>query len=1565
MKKRFSGVLSFMVALSMALSALTNVVSYAAGEPDMQLYTFGDENGAKDEGEIFDSVNMVDWTKSRIEGDESNPMFEPYEQSYEDGKVWTLKRQYDSKNKNNAAGYVTYKSEGITSFTVSFIIGMNQGYRPENAKFYTSLDNSEFIQHTEIIKTGAEPTEDGDFQRWTYSGYNIPEGTEYLRIEFPGLPDASSDGFKTVQLEKVKINSNAEMDGYNEDVEVDLQYSDNNVATFSWPEFVSDEDFSYVIAWDGQYINTLDKSQTSFSVPVEDNTEYRFDVVAVTDTSDSSVTKTSKLIHSQIKKTDGDDGVFIDQFKFAETINNGKTWSGGTPAWNSDSKSVQRTVQTDNLEVVYEIPEGISSFEVEMLIYNPKSMPGETTFQVKGEDGNWSTVNTEKTDETGSPNWRTVPWVYRADNIPEGSTALKIIFGKVASGNNRQNTVQLHKVTIVKANVGPAFYTWDGELDTERTDTSIKLVVPAISGNPQDIKYIVTKDDEKIEVTDLPFTEYIFKDLIPGQEYSFSVQAINTEDDSKKSSKLTCSATTYAQEDLWGANKVVSEAGENNDEIIMTFPLIDGALSTVYTVIDSDGAVVATVSDGNTYTLRGLSEGNHDYRVQAVAEKADGIHYSTWLYTSVTAGEIEHWGEDAKIDIYNISKDSMDLLWTPFENMDGRSYQIRVNGSEAGVTAENSYKLTNLTPGTEYGVSIVVIENGVEISNALTAQASTSRDRDFYVDFLGSDLSHSDWQENTYYHSAEEIPYIVELNDATFSLTQHVNDPQGPNWGAFYRVKDGSSPDSYIAVDAGAPLSSLRVKTIVTGAESSIKIEYAVDDGQPQYTLGNFDSSEHEWISLEGSYNEVQVGTAGEWDDGKKVRKTDRQVYEHVIDELPPNARFFRIYFSKITSYTGTALRPWRSGTMGFGGTFSDEMTESVNAFDFTSVLADGDSMDSITKNLTLPDQVDGYPVTWKSSKPDIISSEGQFNSENIKNGYKEEGIVFTAEFRRNALDDLPEITRSWSVTAIKNTDNWTTEDFLDFDLSIYPDSASLTTPQDPNAIYTDIMLPESIEGGSDITWSVSDAEHAKLVDGKTVQIIMENDKEVTLDLIMTVTKDGISKSRSYPITIVRGYGSNIALGNASITASSNKNTAANVANKDQKFWESASDDTLPYLQYTFNEKTDLCAILLSQIGNDAEKFVISVSDDGKTFEDILSENMPADSQKEVFAFDTVNAKSVRVTFTPKSESTVKILNFEVYNEPITADQIFDEVFGAINIPKTAYSNITLPTTGYKNIPITWTSSNPRAISETGVVTRQSSAVLVTLTASVTYNGETRTKEYTVSVPKGNTSGGSGGGGGSSSSGGSSGGSGGGFPYVPNNKPSENIQDETNNESSIYSDVPLGHWAYEYIKELTEKNIVNGTGDNKFSPELNVTREAFLKMLLNGMGIEVSDTDTPFEDVDSNEWYAPYVAEAYKLGIVNGIDDKTFGIGREIKRADMAVMTYNLLKIYNLVPETVNKAEYVDSADIPDYALEAADNLTALSIMSGNENNMFVPLSSATRAEASKIVYSVEKLVTQ
>ena len=51
-------------------------------------------------------------------------------------------------------------------------------------------------------------------------------------------------------------------------------------------------------------------------------------------------------------------------------------------------------------------------------------------------------------------------------------------------------------------------------------------------------------------------------------------------------------------------------------------------------------------------------------------------------------------------------------------------------------------------------------------------------------------------------------------------------------------------------------------------------------------------------------------------------------------------------------------------------------------------------------------------------------------------------------------------------------------------------------------------------------------------------------------------------------------------------------------------------------------------------------------------------------------------------------------------------------------------------------------------------------------------------------------------------------------------------------ESSTFTDIADTHWAYNAIKRLADKKIINGVGDNKFEPDLTVTREEFIKMLL-------------------------------------------------------------------------------------------------------------------------------------
>lgn len=79
-------------------------------------------------------------------------------------------------------------------------------------------------------------------------------------------------------------------------------------------------------------------------------------------------------------------------------------------------------------------------------------------------------------------------------------------------------------------------------------------------------------------------------------------------------------------------------------------------------------------------------------------------------------------------------------------------------------------------------------------------------------------------------------------------------------------------------------------------------------------------------------------------------------------------------------------------------------------------------------------------------------------------------------------------------------------------------------------------------------------------------------------------------------------------------------------------------------------------------------------------------------------------------------------------------EKIFQESENLIEIPSIVDDNITLPITLSNGVTITWTSSYPSAITNDGKVTFGKNDVEVTLTAQLSYNQETKIKEYKVTV---------------------------------------------------------------------------------------------------------------------------------------------------------------------------------------------------------------------------------------
>lgn len=178
---------------------------------------------------------------------------------------------------------------------------------------------------------------------------------------------------------------------------------------------------------------------------------------------------------------------------------------------------------------------------------------------------------------------------------------------------------------------------------------------------------------------------------------------------------------------------------------------------------------------------------------------------------------------------------------------------------------------------------------------------------------------------------------------------------------------------------------------------------------------------------------------------------------------------------------------------------------------------------------------------------------------------------------------------------------------------------------------------------------------------------------------------------------------------------------------------------------------------------------------------------------------------------------------------------------------------------------------------------------------------------------------------------------------------------------STFSDVPTTHWAYESIEALYKKSIIKGKGEGVFAPEDSVTRSEAIKMIVLAMNLNNTVGNTvSFADLSADDWEYDYVLRGVQAGVIKGKDKNIFGGNDNITRQDMCVMIYRaMLSAGYEFPN--GSSEFSDSEQISDYAVEAINALANKNIVSGTGNGYFEPLSTTTRAQVAKMIYSVIK----
>lgn len=179
-----------------------------------------------------------------------------------------------------------------------------------------------------------------------------------------------------------------------------------------------------------------------------------------------------------------------------------------------------------------------------------------------------------------------------------------------------------------------------------------------------------------------------------------------------------------------------------------------------------------------------------------------------------------------------------------------------------------------------------------------------------------------------------------------------------------------------------------------------------------------------------------------------------------------------------------------------------------------------------------------------------------------------------------------------------------------------------------------------------------------------------------------------------------------------------------------------------------------------------------------------------------------------------------------------------------------------------------------------------------------------------------------------------------------------------------FYDVDKSHWAFEYISELADKNIINGYSDGSFLPERTVTRAEWAKLMCVASGKQEENNISPYAiDYTENDWYFGYVNAV--ADYMNFYEDgnKLYFIGNQaISREDVTV---SLVKMKGVAVDDVDFSYISQFDDINSISKNAKKYVAAAvekGLINGYEDNTFRGQDTLTRAQAAKLLSCASKI---
>ncbi|MEJ8305054.1 X2-like carbohydrate binding domain-containing protein [Saccharibacillus sacchari] len=176
------------------------------------------------------------------------------------------------------------------------------------------------------------------------------------------------------------------------------------------------------------------------------------------------------------------------------------------------------------------------------------------------------------------------------------------------------------------------------------------------------------------------------------------------------------------------------------------------------------------------------------------------------------------------------------------------------------------------------------------------------------------------------------------------------------------------------------------------------------------------------------------------------------------------------------------------------------------------------------------------------------------------------------------------------------------------------------------------------------------------------------------------------------------------------------------------------------------------------------------------------------------------------------------------------------------------------------------------------------------------------------------------------------------------------------------------HWAKEAVNDMGSRLVINGTGDDLFSPDQNITRAEFAAIVVRGLGLRLDSGSTSFSDIQSSDWYASAVRTAANYGLIQGYADGTFRPNDKITREQAMAIIAKAMRITGLtdkLPATDSAAVIGGYADVDQVAAWAQSDVSSViqaNIVTGRSNLHLAPKMNMTRAEVAAVIERLLKV---